>query len=205
MRLVLASSSPARLATLRAAGLRPDVEVSRVDEDAVAAAAGPLAVADLVELLASAKADDVATRVSGDAVVIGGDSMLEIDGAAHGKPGSDDAVLARWRAIAGRTGVLHTGHRVLLVRGGEVVRSAGRVSSATVGFGSPTEAELAAYVASGEPQQVAGGFTIDGLGGWFVERIEGDHHAVVGLSLPTVRALLADVGVGLLDLGWPTT
>lgn len=203
MRLVLASASPARLATLRAAGLAPDVVVSDVDEDAVGAAAAPESVAALAGVLATAKAGAVAARVEGEAVVLGGDSILEVDGAPLGKPGTDAETRARWAQVAGRAAVLHTGHCVLLVRGGEVVGRAEAVSSTVVRFGRPTDDELAAYVASGEPQQVAGGFTIDGLGGWFVDAVDGDHHTVVGVSLPTVRRLLHEVGVTLTDLGWP--
>lgn len=203
MRLVLASSSSARRATLTAAGVPFEVVVSDVDEDAVGAAAGPVSVADLTALLAAAKAAEVAGRVGGDAVVLGCDSLLDLDGVALGKPGSDAAVAERWAGLAGRTGTLHTGHCVLLVAAGQVTARAERVASTAVSFGRPTPAEIAAYVASGEPQQVAGAFTIDGLGGWFVDRIDGDHHTVVGLSLTTFRELLRDVGVGLVDLGWP--
>ncbi|MHA3703660.1 Maf family protein [Jatrophihabitans sp. YIM 134969] len=205
MRLVLASSSPARRATLAAAGLPFDVVVSGVDEDAVGAAAGPPSVAELTHVLAAAKAADVASRTTGDAVVLGCDSLLELDGAPLGKPGSDAAVTARWSELAGRTAVLHTGHCVLVLAGDAVVRTAERVASTSVTFRRPTPDEVAAYVATGEPQQVAGGFTIDGLGGWFVDRIEGDHHAVVGLSLPVFRDLLHEVGVGLIELGWPAS
>ena len=203
VRLVLASASPARRATLAAAGLPFEVVVSDVDEDAVGAAAGQPSVSELTHVLAAAKAADVARRVSGDAVVLGCDSLLELDGAPLGKPWSDDAVTARWAQLAGRTGVLHTGHCVLVVRDGAVARTAERVAGTRVRFGAPTPDELAAYVASGEPQQVAGGFTLDGLGGWFVDAVDGDHHTVVGLSLPTFRDLLHEVGVGLIELGWP--
>ncbi len=203
MRLVLASSSPARRATLTAAGIPFDVVVSDVDEDAVGAAVGTTSVAELTHVLAAAKAADVAARIDGDAVVLGCDSLLDVDGRALGKPGTDAAVAERWAVIAGRTGVLHTGHCVLRVSGGEVARSAERVASTTVHFGRPTPDEIAAYVATGEPQQVAGAFTIDGLGGWFVDRVDGDHHTVVGLSLPPFRVLLAEIGVGLVELGWP--
>lgn len=204
MRLVLASSSPARRATLTAAGLPFEVVVSEVDEDAVGAAAGPLGVAELTQVLADAKAAAVVARVQGDAVVLGCDSLLDLDGAALGKPHSDDAVVERWAALAGRTGALHTGHCLHRLVDGVSVATARAVASTSVRFGTPTPAEVAAYVVSGEPQQVAGGFTIDGLGGWFVEGIDGDHHTVVGLSLPVFRRLLHEVEVGLLDLGWPS-
>lgn len=203
MRLVLASASPARRATLEAAGVPFDVVVSEVDEDAVGAAAGQPSVAELTHVLAAAKAADVARRLDGDAVVLGCDSLLDLGGVALGKPWTDETATARWTALAGRAGVLHTGHCLLVVNAGAVVRTAERTASTTVHFGRPTPDEVAAYVASGEPQQVAGGFTLDGLGGWFVERIDGDHHNVVGLSLPTFRDLLREVGIGLIDLGWP--
>jgi len=195
VRFVLASASPARLRTLRDAGLAPEVVVSGVDEDALSA---PTPVG-LVQMLASAKASAVA-RDLGDALVLGCDSLLELAGSALGKPGSASAAVERWRSMRGRSGVLHTGHALIDTSTG---RSARAVASTTVHFGSPSEAEIEAYVASGEPLSVAGAFTIDGLGGWFVESIEGDHHNVVGLSLPVLRRLLAEVGRGLTDLGWP--
>ena len=199
MRLLLASASPARLATLRAAGLDPDVQVSEVDEPAVLRDAEPgTSPADQVLLLARAKARDVAGDVS-DAVVVGCDSMLELDGEVHGKPADAQEAVARWRRMRGRSGVLHTGHWLVDRRSGAGPETGG-VSSTTVHFADLDDAEIDAYVATGEPLAVAGAFTVDGLGGPFVSRIEGDHHGVVGLSLPLLRTLLAELGVRLTDL-----
>ena len=200
MRLVLASASPARLATLRSAGLDPEVVVSGVDESVVTAPTP----AELTGELARLKAEAVLLGLSPSAdarptLVVGCDSMLELDGRAYGKPGHAAAAAARLKTMRGRSGVLHTGHHVVLRRpDGEQRRTA--VGSTTVHFGPMTDAEVDAYVATGEPLAVAGSFTIDGLGGAFVERIEGDHHNVVGISLPLLRRLLAELGVGWPDL-----
>ncbi|MGH8824354.1 MAG: Maf family protein [Jiangellaceae bacterium] len=199
-RLVLASASPGRLATLRRAGVEPLVQVSGVDEDFVLATApGATEPADVALLLARAKAEAVAPTVE-DAVVVGCDSVLELDGAVHGKPRDAAQATARWRAMRGRCGVLHSGHWVVDRRHAGGHAATGAVASTTVHFADVTDDEISAYVATGEPLQVAGGFTIDGLGGAFVEWIEGDHHNVVGLSLPLLRRLLADLGVRWTDL-----
>ncbi|GIG40353.1 Maf family protein [Cellulomonas phragmiteti] len=209
-RLLLASASPARRATLDAAGLAPLVAVSSVDEDAVLSAArerfGDLEPEDAVLLLAQAKAEDVARRlddldVAGweddeDVVVLGCDSMLEFDGQVLGKPADADDALARWRAMRGRTAVLHTGHWLVDERDpsdGGTRATLGATASTTVHFADLSDEEVAAYVATREPLAVAGAFTVDGLGGPFVERIEGDHHNVVGVSLPLLRHLLSDI------------
>jgi len=200
VRVVLASASPARLRTLRAAGLDPEVLVSGVDESTVTADRVP----SLAGRLARLKAEAAAVRLAPDArptVVVGCDSLLELDGAAYGKPGSAVEAEDRWRRMRGRSGMLHTGHHVLLRRAGaEQARSA--VASTTVHFADLSDAEIRAYVATGEPMQVAGGFTVDGLGGPFVTAIEGDYHNVVGISLPLLRDLLADLGITWPDL-WP--
>ncbi len=188
---MLASASPARLALLRSAGLDPKVIVSGVDEEAFTA----VLAADLPLKLAVAKAQAVAEGLS-EGLVIGCDSILELDGRPYGKPGTADEALARWRMMRGRTGRLLTGHCVIDVATG---RRAAEVASTTVRFGMPSEAELAAYVASGEPLHVAGAFTLDGLGGWFVEGIEGDHGNVLGISLPLVRELFAELGYAVTD------
>ncbi len=197
-RLVLASASPARLRTLRAAGVEPEVRVSDLDEESVTAP-DPAA---LVLTLARAKAARV-VRPGEDALVLGCDSLLDLDGRAYGKPTSGPEVLARWERMAGRAGVLRTGHALLDVRGGAVAAEASGVASTTVRFGRPTAAELAGYVASGEPLRVAGAFTVDGLGGWFVDALDGDAGTVIGLSLPLLRDLLGRLGVGVTDL-WAT-
>jgi len=198
-RFILASASPARLATLRSAGLSPEVQVSGFDESLIAIED----TAELVQALAAAKAHEVADRVDGDALVLGCDSLLEFDGVGLGKPADADEAVRRWRTVSGRSGVLHTGHTLLVVTDGEVSAASTQLASATVYFAELADTEIVDYVASGEPLAVAGGFTIDGLGGWFIERIEGDHHTVVGLSLPLLRRLLADAGVTLAELGWP--
>ncbi|HET9139634.1 nucleoside triphosphate pyrophosphatase [Actinophytocola sp.] len=197
MRLVLASASPARLAVLRAAGVEPLVIVSGVDEDAVADALSDPEPDELVAALAEAKARAVLPRVDRpDAVVVGCDSMLFFDGAVVGKPGTVERARKRWAAMAGGTGVLLTGHAVLRMDGTVAIGT----ERTTVRFATPSEAELEAYLATGEPLQVAGGFTIDGRGGWFVEGVDGDPSSVIGISLPLTRRLLAEVGVSVVDL-----
>ena len=202
MRLVLASASPARLSVLRAAGTSPLVSVSQVDEDAILAGLGPdVAHEDAVAALARAKAQDVVGRIvaeeplPGRAVVIGCDSMLSIDGELVGKPHIPEVAAARWRAMRGRTGRLLTGHCAILLDDGAVAGESGGTRATTLRFGAPSDAEIDAYVATGEPLQVAGAFTLDGLGGWFVEEIDGDPSSVIGISLPLTRQLLAEVGV----------
>lgn len=190
-RLVLASASPARLATLRSAGLDPEVLVSGVDESQVRST-DPAALAGE---LARLKARAVAPKVP-DAVVVGCDSVLGLEGAVHGKPADPAEAVARWRAMRGRSGVLHTGHCVIAPGGREVLRSA----ATTVHFADLTNHEIDAYVATGEPLQVAGAFTVDGLGGAFVRGIEGDHHNVVGISLPLLREMFAEVDVAWVSL-----
>lgn len=198
MRLVLASASPARLETLRRAGVQPEVIVSGVDEDGVTAAS----TAELVSALAKLKAAAVARRASGAALVLGCDSLLELDGVALGKPGSTAAAAARWRDMRGREGTLHTGHHLIdTAAGGTATRS----EATTVRFADITDAEIDAYCATGEPSAVAGAFTIDGLGGWFVESIDGDPHNVVGVCLPAVRAMLHELGHSLATIGYPTS
>ncbi len=194
--LVLASASPARLSVLRAAGARPVVQVSAVDEDALIAALGTVGPDELVTALARAKAVDVAAGLSvDDAVVVGCDSMLHIGGELVGKPQSVEVARKRWAAMAGASAELLTGHCVLRVLAGTVTAEATGVGRTVVHFASPAADELDAYLASGEPLRVAGAFTLDGLGGWFVEGIEGDPSSVVGIGLPLLRRLLSDVGV----------
>ena len=203
MQLVLASASPARLSVLRAAGLEPEVEVSDFDEDALLGGLPDASPAAAVTALAGAKATAVARRVGGrlpDAVVVGCDSMLHIDGALVGKPADAGTARARWREMAGRTGELLTGHAVLRLVDGEIDLVAEGHAATKVRFGRPDPAELEAYLATGEPLAVAGAFTLDGLGGWFVDGIDGDPSNVIGISLPLTRRLLAGVGVRVTDL-----
>lgn len=196
MRFLLASASSGRLRTLRQAGVEPEVEVSGVDEDALTAPT----TAELVQVLAHAKAVAVASRQQGTLLVLGCDSMLELDGFALGKPGSVEEAIARWKSMRGRTAVLHTGHTLIEVLDSAPGRVLDRVASTEVRFGEPSDAEIAAYVETGEPLRVAGAFTVDGLGGWFVDSIAGDHHNVVGLSLPLLRRMLLDFGYAVTDL-----
>lgn len=195
---MLASASPARLRVLRAAGVEPEVRVSGVDEEAI----GAPDPAALVLELARAKARAV-VRAADDALILGCDSMLDLDGAALGKPATPAEARDRWAAMAGRTGVLRTGHALLDVRAGTVVSTADGVASTAVRFGRPTEAELTAYLASKEPLAVAGAFTVDGLGGWFVDGVDGDPGTVIGLSLPLLRTLLGRLGRDVTDLWDP--
>ena len=203
VRLVLASASPARLRTLRAAGVHPTVVVSEVDEERVVSAAraagADLAPADVAALLARAKCEDVARTAAPGALVLGCDSVLELDGQAWGKPGSPAEAASRWRSMRGRKGVLHTGHWLRDERD-RADAAVGAVASTTVWFADVTDGEIDAYVATGEPCQVAGAFTIDGLGGPFVARLDGDPHNVVGLSLPLLRLRLGELGVSWTDL-----
>jgi septum formation protein len=210
LRLVLASASPARLALLRQAGLDPQVLVSGVDEDAIEAPTP----SELARLLAEAKAAAVATRAeAAGALVVGCDSVLELDGRPLGKPVDGEDATARWKDMRGRSGVLHTGHCVIDTRASDAPGAPGTpgapegraarcsvTASTTVHFGEPSDEEIAAYVASGEPLHVAGAFTLDGRSGPFVDGIEGDHGNVLGLSLPTLRRLLRELGVAITDL-----
>ncbi|WP_304112070.1 nucleoside triphosphate pyrophosphatase [Mycolicibacterium bacteremicum] len=203
-RLVLGSASSGRLGVLRSAGVDPLVVVSDVDEDAIIARLAGAGPAEVVAALAAAKADRVVelldAGVAADCVVVGCDSMLEVDGVLRGKPGTVDRARQQWQACAGRTGLLHTGHAVLRVVDGRVIDRTQRTGSTTLHFGSPTDGELQAYLESGEPLSVAGAFTLDGLGGWFIERIEGDPSNVIGISLPLLRNLLAGLGISVAAL-----
>jgi nucleoside triphosphate pyrophosphatase len=194
VRVVLASASPIRLKVLRSAGLRPQVVVSGVDESVYDAATS----ADLVTLLATTKARAVAGRPeSAGALVIGCDSLLELDGEALGKPGTAEKASARWQSMRGRSGVLVTGHCLVDVAAGREVQATART---TVHFADISDAEIATYVATGEPLQVAGAFTIEGYGGAFVTAIEGDHSNVLGISLPLLRTMTSELGIAWTDL-----
>jgi septum formation protein len=197
--LVLASASPARLATLRSAGVEPRVVVSGVDESVVQETDPAVLVCRLAELKVQAVIAEVEGEQDAPRWVLGCDSMLALDREVLGKPADAADAVRRWRRMRGRSGVLHTGHCLVdLVGRREVTRPvATRVHFADVG-----DDEIEAYVATGEPLAVAGAFTIDGLGGPFVTGIEGDHHNVVGLSLPALREMLADLGGTWTDL-WP--
>ncbi len=192
---VLASASPARLTTLRKAGLDPMVIVSGVDESQ-ADGLPPFEMAlQLAELKCAAVADR--DEVPAGSLVLGCDSVLEFDGQPLGKPADAADAVRRWRAMRGGAGVLYTGH---CLRDTATGRVAAATASTTVSFADVTDAEIDAYVATGEPLQVAGAFTVDGMGGAFVTGIEGDHHNVVGVSLPLLRDLVAEVGHSWTDL-----
>jgi septum formation protein len=204
-RVVLASASPGRRMVLRQAGIDPVVVISGVDEDAVVASLqADAAPGDVTVALASAKAEHVVTTLdpalASDCVVIGCDSMLYIHGALRGKPASIADARRQWESMAGRSGVLHSGHCAIRMRHGAVSDRQAESGATTIHFGRPTEPELAAYLATGESLRVAGAFTIDGFGGWFVDGIEGDPSNVIGLSLPTMRRLFTGVGLSLADL-----
>jgi septum formation protein len=193
--LVLASASPARLGLLRQAGFDPRVVVSGVDEEAVAAPTP----AELARVLAEAKAAAVADGdgLEGGEVVVACDSVLDLDGRALGKPKDAEEAVQRWQEMRGRPGVLRTGHCVIDTASGKQVS---RTASTVVWFGTPDDEEIAAYVASGEPLQVAGAFTLDGRSAPFVTGIDGDPGTVIGLSLPLLRELLAELGIRITDL-----
>ena len=204
MRVCLASTSPARLMLLRQAGIEPLTRAPQVDEEAVIAATEAsegrtLPPQEHVLLLARRKAADVATALSQEGfegIVVGGDSMFELNGEILGKPYEPDAARARWHDMRGRTGVLHSGHSVFRVVPGSAPTEAHAVAEASVTFvADVTDTEIDAYVATGEPLQVAGAFTVDSLGGAFIERVDGDPSTVVGMSLSTVRRLARQLGV----------
>jgi septum formation protein len=191
--LILASASPARLRLLTDAGIDPTVIVSGVDEDQV----NTDDPAELVSTLAQLKARSVASTLQAGPLVLGCDSMLEFYGEVLGKPGTPEAATARWHAMRGKTARLLTGHCLIDTTTG---REANGVGETVVHFGTPSDAEVAAYVASGEPLHVAGAFTLDGKAAPFIDRIDGDPSNVIGMSLPVLRQLLAELGVGIIDL-----
>jgi nucleoside triphosphate pyrophosphatase len=193
--LVLASGSQGRLRLLRAAGVYPEVVVSGVDEDTDELHD----TTALVQMLAERKASAVAARRPA-ALVLGCDSMLDLDGMPLGKPRSATDAVAMWHRMAGQEGTLSTGHCLI---DGASGRQVSDIARTTVRFGRPTEAELAAYVASGEPLALAGAFSIDGLGAPFIDGIDGDPGNVIGVSLPLLRRMLADLNLTITDL-WHT-
>lgn len=207
MRLYLASTSPARLATLRAAGIEPLTHSPGVDEEAlvarVEAESGRLAAPEMVQLLAQAKAEAIVGATVGgapiDGLILGGDSAFLFDGQIFGKPHEPEIARERWISQRGRSGELWSGHWLIDHRGGQARAAVGRADMATVTFSDPDDAEIDAYVATGEPLAVAGAFTIDSLGGPFIRRVDGDPSTVVGLSLSTLRDLVRELGVG-----WPS-
>ena len=193
IRLVLASASPARLRTLHAAGLRPQVVVSRVDES-VFSELDPVSLAlTLAERKAAAVADRLEPGWGERLLVVGCDSVLELDGIGYGKPANAAAAVARWQAMRGRSGILHTGHCVV-DKYGTTVGTWSALASTMVHFARLSDSEIEAYVATGEPLAVAGAFTIDGLGSAYVSGISGDPHNVVGISVPLLRLMFDELG-----------
>jgi septum formation protein len=207
VRFILASASPARFETLRRAGIVPEIVISNFDESLVTG----LPPVELVQALANNKANLVwqglkhealaRGELPGETLVLGCDSLLELDGDAMGKPSSYEDSIARWQRMRGRKGILHTGHCLIDCVAERIVAA---TVSTTVEFGDVTDEEIEVYCSSGEPSNVAGAFTIDGFGGWFIDGISGDHHNVVGLSLPVLRRMLTELNFTLWDLGYPT-
>lgn len=198
-RLVLASASPARLKTLHAAGIDPDVLVSGVDESSVAATRPEVLCLALARLKAQAVADRLRRQgqATPETLVLGCDSVLGFEGLTFGKPADTGEAVDRWRRMRGRSGVLYTGHCLVDLDTGKVAEA---TAATTVRFADVTDAEIEAYVATGEPLRVAGAFTIDGIGGPFVDSVDGDPGTVVGLSLPLLRHLLAELGTSITAL-----
>jgi len=197
LRLVLASASPARRRLLQAAGIDPEVLVSGVDESVVKTDRAEDLCLELARLKAQAVVDRLRPTGEAGPLVLGCDSVLAFDGEILGKPADAAEATRRWRQMRGRSGVLHSGHCLIDTAGGRVTEA---VASTTVHFAAISDDEIASYVGTGEPLAVAGAFTIDGLGGSFVERIEGDPSTVIGLSLPLFRSLLGELGLLVTDL-----
>lgn len=209
MHLILASTSAARKAVLQAAGITPracfapDVDEAVAMSQHAAELGAPLTAAQTVEFLARSKAESVvaANGSAADGLVLGGDSMFELDGAILGKPHLPEVAFARAQAHRGKTGVLYSGHYLIECRNGKIVQAAGLVDTATVRLNADvTDDELRAYINTGEPLELAGGFAVDGLAGAFIDRIEGTHSCVMGLSLPALRTLVRGFGYAYTDL-----
>lgn len=209
--VVLGSASPARLSVLRRSGLHPRVVVSEVDEDAILEGLAAAPADDTLARLAMAKSDAVVAKLMveragihkdsrTDTIVLACDSMLAFRGTLTGKPHTVETAIAQWKRVRGHSAQLLTGHHLALIRGLDVVAAVSETCSTTIEFADLDDAEIAAYVATGEPLEVAGGFTLDGLGGWFINAVDGDPSSVIGISLPTVRRMLRRVGIAVADL-----
>lgn len=210
-RVLLGSASPARRRVLTAAGLAPLILVSDIDEDALITELAGAAPEQIVTALAEAKAaaiidmiganDDPEIRaVAADGVVLTCDSMLLIDGELVGKPLTPQVAADRWRRMSGTTGQLLTGHAVTRLSGGTATATATGSKATTIRFSAVSGDVIDRYVASGEPLAVAGAFTLDGLGGWLLDGIDGDPSSVIGISLPLTRDLLAQVGLDVTEM-----
>ena len=193
MRLILASQSPSRAAILRGAGVEPVLEPADIDERALETQLAEHSPADTVAKLATAKAEKVASQYP-DEPVIGGDSMLLLDGQLQGKPHTVDATIERWHQQAGRTAQLLTGHCLIFGAQRHV-----ETSSTTIRFAEASATDIEAYARSGEPLECAGAFTLEAMGGWFIDSIDGDPSSVIGLSLPVVRRALYSFGLSVSD------
>lgn len=201
--MILASASPSRLRLLQQAGLDPTVIVSGVDEDALVDSWGNPSPEQIAGGLAEAKAVAVAALPeSAGGLVLGCDSVFDVDGEPMGKPGTPEQAWQRWTAMRGRSGILHTGHCLIDVETGQRVSE---VVSTLVTMGDADDDEIRDYIASGEPLAVAGGFTLDGRGAPFIAGIEGDPGNVIGVSLPAVRRLARQLGFPWPTLVSPTT
>lgn len=206
MQLILASASPARLATLISAGITPIVRVSHVNEEAIENSMSASTPSEIAQALAQAKCEKVIQELAGnneltpETIVIGCDSIFELNGKSYGKPQSATEAKARWQEMMNKTGTLHTGHYISFTNEQSQQKTAAATASTHVHMGELTNVEMEAYLKSGEPFAVAGGFTLDGLGGAFVQGVTGDPSNVVGISLPTVRNLLTQLGITWTDL-----
>jgi septum formation protein len=196
MLFVLASASPARTRLLTDAGVAHVIRVSDVDEQAAVDQSGWMGAHAVAGGLATAKARDVAASLGEGHLVLGCDSVFDIGGEIHGKPADAWQARERWERMRGSDGILYTGHHVIDTTSGREIT---RVAASTVYFADPSDEELDAYIATGEPMRVAGGVTIDALGAPFISRIDGDHSNIMGLSIPTLRLMLMDIGIT-----WPT-
>ena len=194
MQIILASQSPSRASILRGAGVEPVLRPAHVNEASLIESLGDAAPAEVVSQLAMAKAQEIAPDFPND-IVIGGDSMLLLDGTLQGKPHTVDAAVARWEQQAGKTAELLTGHCIIWGDQAHV-----ETSRTTVRFAKATLADIRAYASTGEPLECAGAFTLEAIGGWFIDRIEGDPSSVIGLSLPVVRRALYSFGLSVSEL-----
>lgn len=202
--LFLASASPARLATLKQVGITPQLLDHDVDEHALVGQAtqeGPIPASRMVEILARAKAENAAQRHHVSGLILGGDSLFEVDGEIFGKPHTPEVAKERWLRQRGKTGVLHSGHELLHLVDGEIADRASIATTTAVTFvDDMSEEDIDAYIASGEPLAVAGAFTIDSLGAPFIKSIDGDPYTVVGLSIWALRAMVEQLGFRYPDL-----